>query len=196
MATEAPEVNGHVEDPEDSSQTERIGTILRRRDEVLEARDRAKDQFTLGDIDKGRAVMHYQSRLETLLIDISTKFEAELAAAETDYFGGVDIATVRIAPPESLTREADLAPGVSPPEPVAFVIEGLSWFINNDPVVSHEFSVRAWNPPREIRESAQVVLDFRHIDQAVMQAFQFLDEIGLDVEMRLQDYHADEGPGI
>jgi len=37
--------NGQIEDPQDTAQNERIKAILRRREEVLEARDRAKDQY-------------------------------------------------------------------------------------------------------------------------------------------------------
>jgi hypothetical protein len=187
---------GQIDDPQDTAQNERIKAILRRREEVLEARDRAKDQFYLGDIPRERAVMHYQSRLQTLLVDLRNKFSHELLKADKDYWESAEIATVEVPPPPALTDDDNLAPGEEPPAAKQVPIHGLSWFINHQPVIRREFTVSGWNPPRELSEPSEVVLGFEVIDEAVMTCFDFMNTLGIDADVTADTYTADGDPGI
>lgn len=187
---------GKIDDPQDTAQNERIKAILRRREEVLEARDRAKDQYYLSDIPQERAVMHYQSRLETLIVDLHNKFRHELVEGETDFWRDKEIATVEIPPPPALTDDENLAPGEEAPTPKHATITGLSWFISHDPVIRREFTVRGWNPPRELSEPSEVVLGFEVIDEAVMACFEFMNSLGIDADIEPEPYMGGEEPGL
>jgi hypothetical protein len=187
---------GQIDDPQDTAQNERIKAILRRREEVLEARDRAKDQFYMGNTAQERAVMHYQSRLETLIVDLHNKFRNELVQGETDFWEEVEIATVEVPPPPALTDDDNLAPGEEAPTAKRVTIRGLSWFITHDPVLVREFAVRGWNPPRELSEPSEVVLGFEVIDEAVMQCFEFMNTLGIDADIEPEPYMGGEEPGL
>jgi hypothetical protein len=188
--------NGQIEDPQDTAQNERIKAILRRREEVLEARDRAKDQYYIKEVPLVRAVTHYQSRLETLIVDLRNKFRHELVQGDVDWWNGVPIDTVEIPPPPELIDDDALAPGEEPPTAKKEHIHGLSWFIDNNPVLARDFTVYGWNPPGKMTETSEVVLGFEVIDEAVMTCFDFMDTLGIDAKLTPETYTADGEPDL
>lgn len=179
---------GRIDDPEDQSQNKRINSLLNRRDVVLEARDVAKDEYHLGEATKEQAIRHYQSRLETLIVDLWTKFKNDLIEDGEKYLKSKEIATVEIPPPPGLVpSNEDLAAGVTPPEPKEEKIKGLLWFKNNDPVIQRSFTTHTWNPPGEKTMPNRVVLDFRILDEAVATCFEFMDKAGIDADIEEDD---------
>lgn len=187
---------GKVEDPEDKSQIERIGNLLERRNEVLRARDRAKDEYQMGDASKIQAISHYQARLETLILDLWTKFNHDLIEGGGEYLSDKHIATIEIPPPPEANMDSEhVAPGAELPDAKTVDIEGLLWFKDNNPVIKRQFTVRTWNPPGQQTFPNQRVLGFDILDDAVAVCFEFMDEAGIDLDITAQEYTAEGDPG-
>lgn len=188
---------GKINDPEDKSQNRRIESLLRRREALLEARDLAKDEYQLNNAPKEKAIRHYQSRLESLVLDLYTKFNSDMIETGEDYLYNEHIVTVEIPPPPGLVESmSDLAAGADLPSPKTEEIKGLLWFKDNEPVITKSFTVTTWNPPTEQTVTNQAVLDFSVLDEAVALCFEFMDEAGIDADLAAADYTGDEGPGL
>jgi len=188
---------GKVEDPDNKSQQERIKNLLRRREEVLEARDRAKDEYQMGDSSKIQAVSHYQSRLETLILDLWTKFNHDLIDGGNEYLHKRHISKVEVPPPpEAQLGADDMAAGAEGPDKKKENIEGLLWFKDNEPVIEKSFTVTLWNPPGQHTFTNQRVLGFDILDEAVAVCFEFMDEAGIDLDITAEEYTAEGDPGI
>jgi len=183
-----------IDDPEELSQTKRIREILNRRQGVLEARDRAMDEMTLGDIGGQEALQHYQSRIESLVLDLYTKFkqldiESESEAENSeDYLFKKKIDTVVVDPPQSLIpNERDIANGENIPEPKEETIEGLYWFIKNEPVIQKSFSVTSWNPPGVQTDTNARFVPKRTLDKALVHCMEFIDKAGIDAKFEQKE---------
>lgn len=173
-----------IDDPEKLSQNKRIKEILNRRSGVIDARNEAIDAYLTGELTKQQAITVYHSRIVSLILDLYSKFRNADDDAGEDYLYHDEIATVTIHPPRSLMpdSEHDLAAGASTPDSKTRTIEGLTWFVENDPVVTATFSVYRWNPPGEQSDINQSVLDFDTLDQAFMACMDFIDEAGIDAD--------------
>lgn len=179
---------GKIDDPEDASQKKRINSLLARREEVLEARSVAMDEYTLGDATKQQAIMHYQSRLQNLILDLWTKFKNDLIDEGEKYLKEEQIATVTVPPPpELIAEQRDLAAGEPAPEPKREEIIGLEWFIHNQPIIQKTFTAHTWNPPGETTATNRVILNFNVLDDAVVTCFEFMDEAGIDADIEESD---------
>lgn len=169
-----------IDDPEELSQKTRISELLQRRKEVLEARNASKDEELLGDVSHIDAISHYQTHIETLILDLWTKFY-DTAEGEK-YLDKIQIADVQVPPPREIPTGNDLAPGASVPDPETVTIRGLRWFVENEPIVQASFSVRGWNPPTEQTYTNATVLDRSVLDRAVSRCFEFMNEVGIDAD--------------
>lgn len=179
-----------IDDPEELSQKKRVRDILNRRNEVIEARNRATDEQLLGEASRAEAVNHYQSRLESLILDLFTKFEA-FSNAEIDgehllYEEQID--TVYVYPPDELdVDEASIAPNEEPPEPEPVPIQGLNWFIENDPVVKARFTVESWDPPKTQTGVGTRLIPFKTLDKAFIKCVRIIDEMGIDANVQQKE---------
>ena len=176
-----------IDDPEELSQQKRITELLNRRQAVLDARDRAVDEYTLGKATEQQALQHYQSRIESLILDLWTKFETGDTDDETtgeDYLYNVEIDTITVSPPADLipADERDMAAGADIPNPKHANVRGLYWFIQNEPVVSRTFTIHSWNPPREQTATNQRYVPFRTLDRALALCLKFMDDAGIDAD--------------
>jgi len=183
-----------IDDPEELSQTKRIREILDRRRGVLEARDRAMDEATLGEVQKRRALQHYQSRIESLILDLWTKFEQVDVEGDTeetgiDYLERKEIDTIVVQPPNSLLpHEGDgLAPGVNYPDAKHETITGLRWFIDHDPVITKSFTVTSWDPPGEQTGMNSTYVPIRTLDKALLACMEFIDKAGIDAKFEQKE---------
>ncbi len=179
-----------VDDPEDLSQKKRVRDLLNRRNDVIEARNMALDEQLLGEANQQQALAHYQSRIESLIIDLYTKFagyndEDSDENLGEEYLQEVQIDTIEIPPPPEMQQktQTDLAPGESLPESKTVEIRGLEWFIENEPVVTKHFTVKSWNPPQEMTVPNSRLIPFRTLDKALLKCTEFMDEIGIDAQL-------------
>jgi len=180
-----------IDDPEELSQKKRVRDLLNRRNEVLDARNRAMDERLLGNAGHEQALGHYQSRIESLIIDLYTKFK-HLDDEDIDgekYYKNMHIDTITIPPPADLVpaKDADMAPGATRPDPKTVSIDGLEWFIENDPVVRANFEVQKVNPPGVFRDVNEVYLDFSTLDKALLVCMEFMDKLGIDAKLTQQE---------
>jgi hypothetical protein len=95
------------------------------------------------------------------------------------------IDTVTVHPPDSIMpdNEQDMAAGETVPEPKQVGITGLNWFIENDPIVRAEFTIRSWNPPGEKSDVGTRLLPFKTLDKAFIMCNKFIDELGIDARI-------------
>jgi len=179
-----------IDDPEELSQTQRIREILNRRQGVLEARDRAYDETIAGEVGDEQAIAHYQSRLESLILDLWTKFET-LELEDDDegrtgeyYLKEVHIDTIEVPPPAELMPDSDddILDGAEPPTPKTVSIDGLQWFIENDPYVRASFSVESWNPPGTRTATNARHIPIKTLDKADVKINEFIDKAGIDAD--------------
>jgi len=185
-----------IDDPEELSQKTRIRELLQRRKDVLDARSRSKDEELLGGVDHMDAIGHYQNHVETLILDLWTKFTSVKTSddtktePETDggqsigeyYLYAVPIETVQVPPPPEMPCGTDLAPSADTPEAKPETIKGLKWFVENDPFVTKSFTVRSFNPPGERTFTNTVPIPRSVLDKAVANCFEFMDEVGIDAD--------------
>jgi hypothetical protein len=175
-----------IDDPEEYSQKKRVRDLLDRRNEVIEARNRAIDAQSLEGVPPQKALRHYMSRIESLIIDLYTKFDAEEVDEAEHYLQDELIDTVTIYPPQSVIPDSDgdMMSGADAPEPVEIPIRGLEWFINtNDPIVSASFSMDSWNPPKTIQDTNSQHIPIRTLDRALLKCMDFMDEMGIDAKI-------------
>jgi len=194
MAAEEPPEDGfEIDDPEELSQKKRVRDILNRRNEVIDARNRAMDERLLGEASHEESLAHYQSRIESLIIDLFTKFEAyESDEVDGDYYlYDTEIDTITINPPPEVmpSSTSDLASGAEPPEPKTVTIKGLNWFIENEPIVTESFSVQQWNPPQVHTASNRRLIPFKTLDKAFIKCIKFIGDIGIDAKIEEQEQH-------
>lgn len=180
-AEEQPEFQ--IDDPEELSQKTRIRELLSRRTSVIDARDQAFDAMTLGQASEEQALAFYRSRIESLILDLWTKFENEDLDEGGEYLKSESIDTVKIPPPDEFSA-GNLAEGETPPKPKKKTINGLKWFIENDPIIRVEFTAHSWSPPGERTVVAERALPRRTLDRALVKCMEFIDETGIDIDVR------------
>lgn len=178
-----------IGDPEDISQAKRIHELLSRRSGVIDARDAATDALAFGEADEQTAKSYYQSRIESLIIDLWTKFENSDMESGQEYLESADIDTVQVPPPEELlpSSDGDMAAGEDVPDPKAVTIQGLQWFIDNEPVVAAEFTAYTWNPPGERTVPNHRMLPWSTLDRALIMCMKFIDETGIDADLQVEE---------
>jgi len=192
MAADQPD-EYRIDDPEELSQKKRINELLSRRQAVLDARDTAIDEAVLGQASEEQAIQHYQSRIESLILDLWTKFESKtIEGSESkgrEYLEEVLIDEVMVPPPAELLPDSqnDLAAGADPPEPKTVEIQGLEWFIENEPVVSETFTTYSWNPPGEQTAANTRTIPFKTLDKALVYCLKFMDETGIDADFEKEE---------
>jgi len=171
-----------IDDPEELSQKTRIREILNRRTNVIDARDRAFDAMALGDASRQQALGFYRSRIESLILDLWTKFENEDLDDGREYLESVEIDTVAVPPPEELSDDR-LADGVNAPGPKEATIDGLQWFITNDTTIRVPFTAQSWDPPGEKTVVAEHPVPRRTLDGALVKCMEFIDVTGIDIDI-------------
>lgn len=184
MAAEEQEPAFEIDDPEELSQKTRIKELLSRRTSVIDARDQAFDAMTLGQATQEQARAFYQRRIESLIIDLWTQFQNEDIDAGTKYLFEETIDTVEVPPPAELQDAENMAPGESIPQPKKEPIRGLFWFVNNEPIVAAEFTAHTWDPPGQSTYIAERPVPARTLDKALMKCMEFIDETGIDINVR------------
>lgn len=186
----APDPTGQhtqIDDPDQLSQTQRITELLERRRSVIDARDEAFDAQLLGQAAEREALAYYRSRIESLILDLWTKFSAEEMDGE-EYLDSEVIDEVEVPPPEEMRPgSGDLGPGASAPEPKTRTIEGLKWFIENDGPIEVPFTARLSDPPGQQTAVQQVPIPRKTLDKALIKCIEFLDEAGIDADIVTDD---------
>lgn len=181
---EQPEREFQVDDPDELSQRTRIKEVLKRRTDVINARDQAFDAMTLGQASEDQALNFYRRRIESLIIDLWTQFKNEDIEAGKKYLFQEKVDTVEVPPPKELQDAANMAPGVSVPDAKKKTIHGLYWFVNNGPVIREEFTAQTWDPPGQSTFISERAIPARTLDKALMKCMEFIDATGIDIDVR------------
>jgi len=178
-----------IDDPEELSQTKRINELLARRKAVIDARDEAFDVQLLGEATEQEALAYYRSRLESLIVDLWTKFDGEDFELGQEYLETKDIDTIWVPPPDDVQPggDADLAPGVDVPDPKPVHVQGLRWFIDHDQTVSVEFTVASWDPPGKQTVTTEVMVPETTLTKGLTACIEFMDETGIDADLNEQE---------
>jgi hypothetical protein len=178
-----------ISDPEEVSQKTRVKEILERRTGLVDTRNASKEAWISGEINLQQAVLVYQTQIEGIILDLWTKFQDKDTDNGKEYLESKEIDTVIIPPPMADLPDSgnDFAAGESLPEAKHEHINGLKWFINNEPVIQKPFTVSTWNPPGEQTVYNQKVLDFETLDKAVQMIMKFIDETGIDASLEEDD---------
>lgn len=174
-----------IDDPDELSQKKRVKEILNRRSGVIDARNAAKEAWISGEISKQEAITIYQTEIESLILDLWTKFTKTDDNDGEKYLESEEIDSVVVSPPadELPSDTTDFASGEDYPDAKEEVIEGLRWFIEHDPVIRKPFRVSTWNPPTEKTVVGAAILDFETLDKAVQTCMKFIDESGIDADL-------------
>lgn len=186
MAAESPEDPGYrINDPEELSQTKRISELLARRKAVIDARDEAFDVHLLGQASEEQALAYYRSRIESLILDLHTKFKNTQIQSGKKYLETEKIDTVYVPPPDDIQPDGgvSMAPGAKVPDPEPVHIRGLQWFIENGQTVSATFTVPLWDPPGEHTVTNEVVVPRTTLDKALTKCIEFMDIAGIDADI-------------
>lgn len=178
-----------IDDPEALSQTKRINELLSRRKTVIDARDEAFDAQLMGSASREQALAYYRSRIESLIIDLWTKFRSKDLEAGREYLEEEVIDIVEVPPPEEFRREdgGELGPGEKPPEPKQVVIKGLQWFLQQDGEIQVPFTARLHNPPGEQTVYQEMEIPISTLDKALLTCIEFLDEAGIDADLTQEE---------
>lgn len=169
-----------IDDPEELSQKTRVRELLQRRKDVLDARNVSKDEQLMGEIGQMAALAHYQNHLETLILDLWTKFHDTENGQK--YLHDVEITRIHVPPPADIPTGGDLATGADTPEMKTETIRGLNWFVENEPVVTKSFQVQSWNPPGTQTYTNSVPLQRNHLDKALAKCLEFMNDVGIDAD--------------
>lgn len=189
-----------VDDPDKISQTTRIRELLERRRNAIDAAEEAGIAAVSGELSPEQARMFYLQRLRSLIIDLWTKFgdgqQADEGNKEGDddkstaknYLDDYKIGEMQVPVPESLptsVRDRRLAPGASPPEPKVVEVNGLGWFVRNDFPLEVGWQVRAMTGGGHSvqSETVAVVPPMSLLNDALIACTEFMDEMGIDVEI-------------
>lgn len=149
MAAEPQDPDVKIDDPEELSQKKRISELLARRKTVIDARDEAFDAQIMGKASREEALAFYRSRIESLIIDLWTKFRSEDLEAGREYLEDELIDTIEVPPPAELQGggKGRLGPGEQAPDPKHIDIRGLEWFLEQDGEIRVPFTARLTDPP-------------------------------------------------
>lgn len=180
-----------IDDPEDISQKQRIKEILERRANTLEARNMAKMEVLLGDLNEERALLYYRAHLESLIYELWNVFEnMQSDAAETYLYEKPEI-ELRIDPPKTLLEKVDdTDDGVGMPQPKYVRGSGLRWFVEAPERVSREFSVQSFDPPGKVTETGEALIGWQELDAGLRAAFEFINEADIDANFSEQGKEA------
>lgn len=183
--SESPGQDVKIDDPEQISQAKRIHELLGRRKRVIDARDEAFDAQLLGQASHDEALEYYRSRIESLIIDLYTKFTSEGIENGQHYLEEAVIDTIEVPPPEEFRAgpDGDIGPGQSTPEPKYLEIRGLEWFLNHDGQIQVPFTARTFNPPGERTIMQEISVPRKTLDKALLTCIKFLDDAGIDADL-------------
>lgn len=180
--------NHRIDDPEQISQNTRIHEILDRRRETLQARDRLREAVDLGTVDERAALLHYRSRLESLIMELWNVFQNLDSDDGETYLTTAQIATFQIEPPEELREIArDLPDGAEYPDAVEHTIEGLRWYLDAPRYLTETFELRSLSPPQQIEREQTYVLQWPELDEGLRYALEFIDVAGIDADVTEQE---------
>jgi hypothetical protein len=170
-----------IDDPEDISQKQRIKEILERRANTLEARNMAKMEVLLGDLDEERALLYYRSHLESLIYELWNVFENMQSDAAEKYLHEKPKVELRVDPPKELLEKVDdTDEGVGMPQPQYVRGSGLGWFVEAPERITREFSVQSFDPPGKVTETGETLIGWRELDAGLRAAFEFINEADID----------------
>lgn len=187
MAVDGNQQEFAIDDPEDLSQRKRVKELLDRRQDVINARDAAFEAMLFGELPRDAAAQYYRSRIESLILDLWTKFNHAEVEAGNEYLNEKVIDTLTIVPPPELpTDRADerLAPGAEPASAETVTIRGLKWFLEHDEAIEVTFQTRTMiGGPGVDRQTKQVTVPMRTLDQALINCVEFIDKAGIDADI-------------
>lgn len=170
-----------IDDPEDISQKQRIKEILERRANTLEARNMAKMEVLLGDLDEERALLYYRSHLESLIYELWNVFENMQSDAAEKYLHEKPKVELRVDPPKELLEKVDdTDEGVGMPQPQYVRGSGLGWFVEAPERITREFSVQSFDPPGKVTETGETLIGWQELDAGLRAAFEFINEADID----------------
>ncbi len=185
MASQPQRTDAQIDDPEELSQKKRISELLARRKTVIDARDEAFDAQLMGQANEQEALSFYRSRIESLIIDLWTKFKSEDLETGQEYLEEKIIDTVEVPPPaEMMPDDGDnLGPGEKPPETKRIHIRGLRWFLEQDGAIQVPFTARMTDPPGKRTVNQEMQIPLSTLDKALLTCIEFLDEAGIDADL-------------
>jgi len=184
-----------VDDANELSNKSRIRDLLDRRKELLDARNEARAEMQVNGGDRLAALEIYHTYLTGLIIDLWTKLVETKAGSQL--LQEKVIHTFSIHPPQEDLAEIKAAPGVEEPEAKEVTIRGLQWFLQqNSVVVTESFDLRTWNPPGTSTIQARQPIPWAALNRAHIACLEYMNEIGVDADLNLDNYTADEGPGV
>jgi len=184
-----------VADANELSNKSRIRDLLSRRQEVLDARNDARAEMQVNGGDQVAALEIYHTYLTGFIMDLWTKFVETRAGMQL--LQEQKIHDFKIHPPQEELDKFKSANGVQPPEPEPVVINGLNWFLQqNSVVVSATFELQTWDPPGTTKIEAQQPIPWAALDRAFIACQEYMNEIGVDADLHLDNYTGEDGPGV
>jgi len=183
-----------VDDANELSNKSRIRDLLDRRKEVLNARNEARVEMKMNG-DQIAALEIYHTYLTGLIVDLWTKLVETRAGMQL--LQDEKIHSFEIKPPQSQMDNIRPAAGVEEPDSELIIINGLNWFLQqNSVVVSETFKIRSWDPPGTTEIEAKQPIPWAALDRAFIGCQEYMNEIGVDADLHLDNYTADDGPGV
>jgi len=148
-----------VRDVEQISERHRLKELLNRRREVLDTRDRVVEALEYGQIGYQRAVSIYAEKLTGMVLDMYPMFH--WAERGDFFFQDVVLDTVTVPPPSDI--RTSVAETAGRPEPKTVEIRGLSWFLDNDVVVSRSFTGFGSGGVQKVQRVEQTTISMRSV---------------------------------
>jgi hypothetical protein len=195
-----------VDDPEESAQDARIRGLIQRRREAIDAARTAERLTVAGEAKAEDARQLFLAELRALIMDLWPTLRREFDGA---YLGGeyvgddVDpkaIGTFTVDPPESLPTERNddrLTPGASPAMPKQIKVDGLAWFVQIEVPIEVRWRVRTMTGgPGWQTEVVQTAPPTWVLNAGLNHCSEFMAEIGIDLEMKAEDYEGGGDPGL
>jgi len=194
-ADKTTEFDLEVDDANELSNKSRIRDLLNRRKEVLNARNDARAEMRVNNQDGMMALEIYHTYLTGLIIDLWTKLVETRAGMQL--LQEETIHTFSVSPPEQEIRKLQSAMGVEAPAPKVVTINGLNWFLRqNSVMITETFDIQTWSPPGTTTVEAQQPIPWAALDRAYIACEEYMNEIGVDAELNLDNYTGEDGPGV
>lgn len=189
------EFDFEVKDGNELSNKSRIRDLLQRRKEVLDARNDARAEMQVNGGNPVSALEIYYTYLTGFIMDLWTKLvetEAGVKLLKTQ-----PIHQFTIHPPQEKVEKIQAANGVEPPEPKIVTIKGLNWLLQrNSVIVTADFEVQLWNPPGTKTIHARQPIPWTALDRAFIGCQEYMNEIGVDADLHLENYDGGDEPGL
>lgn len=189
-----------IDDPEEYSQTQRIRELLQRRAHALDVGEEAARAIISGDLEREKGQLVFLHAIRSLILDLYTKLDGVEDDDGNSYLREQPIGEITVDVPPGLPqsgRDRRLAPGGSTPEPETVEVEGLQWFVAQNFPLRVTFSVRTLDgKPGVDRQSVDVYPPMELLYSALVACEEAMDQLGIDVEIKAEDYTGQGDPGL